>query len=163
MADRKVRDLACETRFTVRRGDEEETQQSQQRELRSSYQEGITCHDICNNVFVSSFKSFVRGMQSYKLLSRCLVLNVVVYEVTCGLIDSESNGSGSGSGSGSSSGSTNQQQNGNDFLVGLVNALIRLHVNALNNVNILSPLLGCVGGLTKFTDKRNGPVVRQNA
>nr|CAD7447421.1 unnamed protein product [Timema bartmani] len=63
MADRKVRDLACETRFTVRRVDEEETQQSQQRKVRSSYQEGITCHDICNNVFVSSFKSFVRGQQ----------------------------------------------------------------------------------------------------
>nr|CAD7418390.1 unnamed protein product [Timema poppensis] len=33
---------------------------SQQREARTSYQEGITCYDSCNNVFVSSPESFVR-------------------------------------------------------------------------------------------------------
>nr|CAD7453979.1 unnamed protein product [Timema tahoe] len=66
--------------------------------------------------------------------SEGLALSLLVCEVTCGPLSALTGGS-------NSSPQQQQQQNSSDFLLGLINALVKLHVNLLNNVNILSPLL----------------------
>nr|CAD7414719.1 unnamed protein product [Timema cristinae]CAD7435342.1 unnamed protein product [Timema monikensis] len=72
---------------------------------------------------------------SVPLVTICLglALSLLVCDVTCSPLSSLTGGS--------SSDTPQQHQNGGDFLLGLINALVKLHVNLLNNVNILSPLL----------------------
>ncbi|CAG2060006.1 unnamed protein product [Timema podura] len=75
---------------------------------------------------------------SVPLVTICLglALSLLVCEVTCGPLSALTGGSDS-----SPQQQQQQQQNSSDFLLGLINALVKLHVNLLNNVNILSPLL----------------------
>nr|CAD7265459.1 unnamed protein product [Timema shepardi] len=78
-----------------------------------------------------------KNTMSYSLphVTICLgvALCLLACDVTCGPLSSLTGGGGSDT--------SQQNQSGGDFLLGLINALVKLHVNLLNNVNILSPLL----------------------